>query len=210
MAYKSHVPNPAHFVSLIFLPCSFLFNMFQLPWSSLCCSSITSLFLPYEFYNCSSPTVCLLKPLWWLSGKESACQVRSPDWGDPLEKEMVTPVFWPEKSQGQRSLVGYGPGITKSWTQLNNICLSSFLQWLNFIFKSYYCEKSLYLYIYLLVYCLSPHQSWYSFIKLKLVRVEPLSDNLILHSILASRIMPDIEYIIFQKMNELNLAKFSF
>ena len=34
--------------------------------------------------------------------------VRSPDREDPLEKEMATnSVFWPGKSHGQRSLVGY-------------------------------------------------------------------------------------------------------
>ena len=37
----------------------------------------------------------------------------SPGWGDPLEKEMEkeipSPLFLPEKSHGQRSLVGYGP-----------------------------------------------------------------------------------------------------
>ena len=31
-------------------------------------------------------------------------------WADPLEKEMATtPVFLPEKSHGQRSLVSYSP-----------------------------------------------------------------------------------------------------
>ena len=31
-------------------------------------------------------------------------------WEDPLEKEkQPTPVFWPEKSFGQRSLAGYSP-----------------------------------------------------------------------------------------------------
>ena len=37
-------------------------------------------------------------------------QVQSLGWEDPLEKEMQpTPVFWPGKSHGQRSLVGYSP-----------------------------------------------------------------------------------------------------
>ena len=52
-----------------------------------------------------------------LAGKESTCNARdtvglgsSPGWGDPLEKEMTpSPGFLPEKSHGQRSLVGYGP-----------------------------------------------------------------------------------------------------
>ena len=37
-------------------------------------------------------------------------RVRSLGQGDPLEKEtQLTPVFLPEKSHGQRSLVGYSP-----------------------------------------------------------------------------------------------------
>ena len=37
-------------------------------------------------------------------------QVQSLGWEDPLEKQMQpTPVFWPGKSHGQRSLVGYSP-----------------------------------------------------------------------------------------------------
>ena len=40
---------------------------------------------------------------------------------DPLEKEMATtPVFVPRESPGQRSLAGYSPWITNSWTQLSN------------------------------------------------------------------------------------------
>ena len=34
--------------------------------------------------------------------------------GDP------TPIFLPGESHGQRSLVGYSPGVIKSWTQLSN------------------------------------------------------------------------------------------
>ena len=45
-------------------------------------------------------------------------QVRSLGQEDPLEKEMAThPVFLPEKSHGQRSLVGYSQRVTKSRTQ---------------------------------------------------------------------------------------------
>ena len=37
-------------------------------------------------------------------------RVRSLGWEDPLEEEMApTPVFLPEKSHGQRSLVGFSP-----------------------------------------------------------------------------------------------------
>ena len=52
---------------------------------------------------------------WWLCGKESACQcrrrrfnswVRNVPW---RRKWQHTPVFLPEKSHGQRTLVGYRP-----------------------------------------------------------------------------------------------------
>ena len=33
--------------------------------------------------------------------------VRSLGWDDPLEKELATPVFFPGKSHGERSLKGY-------------------------------------------------------------------------------------------------------
>ena len=48
--------------------------------------------------------------------KESACNSGEPGWEDPLEKGMEpTPVFWPGKSHGQRSLAGYSPwGRTES------------------------------------------------------------------------------------------------
>ena len=37
-------------------------------------------------------------------------QVQSLGWEDPLEEEMATtPVFLPQKSNGQRSLAGYSP-----------------------------------------------------------------------------------------------------
>ena len=55
---------------------------------------------------------------WWLSGKESACQCRRHKrcgfnpWARKIpwrRKWQPTPVFLPEKSHGQRSLVGYSP-----------------------------------------------------------------------------------------------------
>ena len=56
--------------------------------------------------------------LWWLSGKESACQCRShrrygfDSWirKIPWRREWPpTPVLLPEKFHGQRSLAGYSP-----------------------------------------------------------------------------------------------------
>ena len=53
--------------------------------------------------------------LWWLSGKESACQGkrrRFDPWVGKIHwrrKWQPTPVFWPGESHGQRSLAGYSP-----------------------------------------------------------------------------------------------------
>ena len=61
-----------------------------------------------------------------LSGKESTCQcgrrgfktwVRKIPWKG---KWQPTPVFLGGKSHGQRSLVGYSPGVHKSWTQFSD------------------------------------------------------------------------------------------
>ena len=52
---------------------------------------------------------------WWFSGKDSACQCRRPRF-DPGVRKILwrrkwqpTLVFLPEKSHGQRNLVGYSP-----------------------------------------------------------------------------------------------------
>ena len=50
----------------------------------------------------------------WLSGKESACQLRGhgfdPWWGKmPWSRKRFTPVFLPGKSHWQRDPAGYGP-----------------------------------------------------------------------------------------------------
>ena len=48
-------------------------------------------------------------------------RVQSLGWEDPLEKGMATtPVFLPEKSHGQRSLLGYSPRGCKSQTRLSD------------------------------------------------------------------------------------------
>ena len=52
---------------------------------------------------------------WWLSSKESMCQCRGPEFNPWVGKIIwrgkwqPAPVFLPEKSHGQRSLVGYSP-----------------------------------------------------------------------------------------------------
>ena len=49
--------------------------------------------------------------------KESARNVEDLGREDPLEKGMApTPVFWPGKFHGQRSLAGYSHGVAKSLT----------------------------------------------------------------------------------------------
>ena len=62
-------------------------------------------------------------------------QFQSLDWEDPLEKEMQpTPLFLPEKSHGQRSLVGYSSKGQKESDTTER--LSTQMQSLNFlIFK---------------------------------------------------------------------------
>ena len=62
---------------------------------------------------------------WWFSGKRLQLQCRRPKF-DPWvgktrwrSKWQPTPVFLPRKSHGQRSLVGYSPGVMKSQTRLN-------------------------------------------------------------------------------------------
>ena len=66
---------------------------------------------------------------WWLSGKESACQgrrlkrCRFDPWVWKIlcrRKWPPTSVFLPGKFHGQRSLVGYRPRVTKSWTYLSD------------------------------------------------------------------------------------------
>ena len=56
-----------------------------------------------------------LELLWWLRGKESACNACScSTWEDPLEKEMATPSsILTGKSHGQKSRVGYKPWSCK-------------------------------------------------------------------------------------------------
>ena len=54
--------------------------------------------------------------LWWLSGKESACNagdsVGSLDLEDPWRRAWQhMPVSWPGKSHGQRSLADYSPSV---------------------------------------------------------------------------------------------------
>ena len=61
--------------------------------------------------------------LWWLSGKESACQCRRHEFDPWVRKSpqsrkwQPTPVIWSGKSHGQRNLAGYGPrGLKEPYT----------------------------------------------------------------------------------------------
>ena len=56
---------------------------------------------------------------WWLSGKRGACQAGD-TWSDPWVGKIPwrwewqpTPVFWPGKRHGQRSLVATVHGVTE-------------------------------------------------------------------------------------------------
>ena len=72
-----------------------------------------SLFVEKSFIYAIHGRILRVRRSRWLSDKESACSagnsetpVRLLGWEDPLEKEVV---LLPEKSHGQRSLVGYSP-----------------------------------------------------------------------------------------------------
>ena len=68
--------------------------------------------------------------LWWLSGKESACQCRRHElnpWVREIpwrRKWQPIPVFLPEKSHGQRRLVGYSPWGHKESDKTEQLSIS--------------------------------------------------------------------------------------
>ena len=76
---------------------------------------------------CGIPGFFTLDRCWWVGAFLMAQQVKNPSsvqetqvrslgGKDPLEKQ-TTPIFFPEKSHGQRSLAGYSPWqVTKSQT----------------------------------------------------------------------------------------------
>ena len=61
----------------------------------------------------------------WLSSIEAICQFRRDGfnpWVGKIpwrRKWQPTPIFLPGKSHGQRSLVGYSPGVAKGQTRLS-------------------------------------------------------------------------------------------
>ena len=73
---------------------------------------------------------------WWLSCKESACPFRRIGFNRWVRKilwrrkRQPTPVFFPGKSHGERSLVGHSPGIAKkldtAYRLNNNILKENF------------------------------------------------------------------------------------
>ena len=71
--------------------------------------------------------------LWWLSGKEFACQgrrcrrLRFDPWVrriPPKETWQPTPVIMPGKSHGQRSLAGCSPWGCKEWHTIEQLTLT--------------------------------------------------------------------------------------
>ena len=69
-------------------------------------------------------TVCLGLPL-WLSGKESACNAEASRATGPIpwrKAWLLSPVFLPKESHGQRILAGYSHSVAKSQTQLSCCC----------------------------------------------------------------------------------------
>ena len=105
-------------------------------------------------------------PPWWISGKECTCQCRRHGFNTWVRKIpwrrkwQPTPVFSPGKSHGQRSLAGYSPGVTKSWTRLSKraVChliphhkSSAWLSWLPLLLQS--C----------LLYCVTVTEGWFPY-----------------------------------------------
>ena len=61
--------------------------------------------------------------------------VQSLGWEDPLEEAWLpTPVFLPEESHGQRSLVGYSPWGRKELDTTERLTLYFFIAWSNGFF----------------------------------------------------------------------------
>ena len=73
---------------------------------------------------------------WWLSGKESTCQCRRPEFDPGLRKILwrrkwlPTPVFSPGKPYGQGNLVGYSPKCCKR-VRHDLVTKQQQQQWLN-------------------------------------------------------------------------------
>ena len=72
--------------------------------------------------------------LWWLSGKEPACQLRrfgfNMSWEDPLEKELSThssilasEIPWTEEPMGYRPWVRKRPTQLSNWTPPPHTCI---------------------------------------------------------------------------------------
>ena len=109
------------------LSCFSCVGLFAALWTVACQAPLSVGFsrqdqsgLPYKMQNSTEflrHTVSrLVSSLpWWLSGKESACQLRRcgfNPWVGKIpwrRKWQPTPVFLPGKSHGQGSLVGYSP-----------------------------------------------------------------------------------------------------
>ena len=93
--------------------------------------STTRMELPNQACSASisSPQNSLDRLLWWLSGKESACQCRrcrfDPSSGKiPWRRKwQPTPVFLPGKSHGQRSLEGLNPWGCKKLDMTTSVFL---------------------------------------------------------------------------------------
>ena len=82
--------------------------------------------------------------LMWLSGKESACQCkRCKRWKfDPWvgrRKWHPTPVFFPGKSHGQRSLAGYNPWGLKRLDVTERICMPTIFNCMPLLFSFISC-----------------------------------------------------------------------
>ena len=82
---------------------------------------------------------------WWLSGKEFTRQCRRHEfnpWVGKIpwrRKWQPTPVVLPRRSQGQRSLVGYSPWVTKSRDSTKQQQQHNQCKYIFYIKKIYMC-----------------------------------------------------------------------
>ena len=97
---------------------SFLFHMgtYFIMWAPVSSPVSLSHIHTHTHTDTSSPVLLVVKNT-PANAVDAETQVRSLDWEDTLEECVATHSnILPGESHGQRSLVGYGPWVTKSWT----------------------------------------------------------------------------------------------
>ena len=111
-------PHPQLYFNILSSYSHFLFFFIFLLDRHMTFGAVSNCLSCFYFFNVLKLIFIGVLLLWWLSGKESACQCRShrrygfDSWVRkiPWRREWPpTPVLLPEKFHGQRSLAGYRP-----------------------------------------------------------------------------------------------------